>query len=139
MWTRSMATLGLAAMAAACGGTRSATTTPAPRSYAATATDTGTSGRSTVAIEIDNRSYSDMTIYLIDGGVRVRVGSAPGLSKTSLSLAQGWHSAGGRVRLLADPLGSSAAIRTPPLFVASGQSVYWTIGLDAASSFASVG
>jgi hypothetical protein len=138
-----MATLGLAvglaALTAACGGRRSATAEPAPRPYSATGADTGTSGRSAVAIEIDNRNYSDMTIYLIDGGVRVRVGSAPGLSKTSLSLPRGWHAAGGRVRLLADPVGSSAAIRTPTLIVGSGQSVYWTIGLDAASSYASAG
>ena len=143
MLTRSMTTLGLAAglaaLAGACGGTPSAATEPAPRPYASTATDTGTSARSTVAVEIDNRNYSDMTIYLIDGGVRLRVGSAPGLSKTTLSLPQGWHGAGGRVRLLADPVGSSAAIRTPTLIVAAGQKVYWTIGLDAASSYASAG
>ena len=80
-----------------------------------------------------------MSIYLIDNGLRVRVGSAPGLSKTTLSLPAGARRANWRVQLLADPIGGSAAIRTPTLLVAPGQNVYWTIGSDPASSYASAG
>jgi hypothetical protein len=80
-----------------------------------------------------------MGIYLINGGARVYVGSAPGLTKTSLSLPLGTSRTGWQVRLLADPVGSSATIRTPELIVPPGQRVYWTIGPDAASSYASAG
>jgi hypothetical protein len=80
-----------------------------------------------------------MSIYLISDGARVLVGSAPGLSKTTLSLPAASRRSNWRVRLLADPIGGSAAIRTPSLLVAPGQNVYWTIGSDPSSSHASAG
>jgi hypothetical protein len=136
MWTARMGLLGLLALAAGCGASRSATTEAAPRQQG---TDKANSSSSTVKVEIDNRNYSDMSIYLISDGLRVRVGSAPGLSKTTLSLPAASRRSNWRVRLLADPIGGSAAIRTPSLLVAPGQNVYWTIGSDPASSFASAG
>lgn len=136
MWTARIGLLGLLALAAGCGASRSTTTEVAPKQ----STDKADSSySSTVKVEIDNRNYSDMSIYLIDNGLRVRVGSAPGLSKTTLSLPAGSRRANWRVRLLADPIGGSAAIRTPTLLVAPGQNVYWTIGSDPASSYASAG
>ena len=56
---------------------------------------------------------------------------------TALSLPAGSRRANWRVRLPADPIGGSAAIRAPALLVAPGQNVYWTIGSDNASSYAS--
>jgi hypothetical protein len=137
MWTARMGLLGLLALAAGCGASRSATTEAAPRQQGADKADSSYS--STVKVEIDNQNYSDMSIYLISDGLRVRVGSAPGLSKTTLALPAGSRRANWRVRLLADPIGGSAAIRTPTLLVAPGQKVYWTIGSDNASSYASAG
>jgi hypothetical protein len=92
-----------------------------------------------VKIEIDNQNYSDMSVYLVNGGARLLLGSAPGLSKTTLSLPRGSVGAQWRVRLLADPIGGSRSIGTPSLLVAPGENVYWTIGSDPASSFASAG
>ncbi|MGH7514827.1 MAG: hypothetical protein ACREOQ_18120 [Gemmatimonadales bacterium] len=129
MWTARMALFGLVALAAGCGASRSSTADTAPKQGHAEA----------VKIEIDNRNYSDMSIYLINDGSRVLIGSAPGLSKTTLPLPAGSRLTNWRVRLLADPLGGSATIRTPSLLVAPGQRVYWTIGSDNASSFASAG
>jgi hypothetical protein len=137
MWTARMGLLGLLALAAGCGASRSSTTGPAPKQQGAAEADS-TYG-SSVKVEIDNRNYSDMSIYLISDGARVLVGSAPGLSKTTLSLPAASRRSNWRVRLLADPIGGSAAIRTPSLLVAPGQNVYWTIGSDPASSFASAG
>lgn len=136
MWTARMGLLGLLALAAGCGASRSSTDGPAPTQKVGAEADS--SYRST-KVEIDNRNYSDMSIYLINDGARVLVGSAPGLSKTTLSLPAGSRRTNWRVRLLADPVGSSATIRTPTLLVAPGQSVYWTIGSDNASSYASAG
>lgn len=97
------------------------------------------SGRAAIQVEVDNRNYSDMDVYLLDNGTRLLLGSAPGLARTTLALPQG--SVGGRlqVRLLADPVGGNLPFRTPALVVAPGQNVYWTIGSDPASSSASAG
>lgn len=134
---RSLALAALAVVAGACGGSRAPDTEPAPKPYADA--DSGATDRSAIPVEVDNRNYSDMDIYLVNGGVRVLVGSAPALTRTTLSLPPGTSRVGWRVRLLADPIGSSAIIRTPELIVPPGQRVYWTIGPDAASSYASAG
>ena len=132
MWTARMGWLGLVALAAAgCGAARSSPDEATPTQAAEAAQP--------LKVEIDNRNYSDMSIYLVNDGTRVLVGSAPGLSKTTLSLPAGSRRTNWRVRLLADPIGGSAAIGTPSLLVAPGQRVYWTIGSDPASSFASAG
>jgi hypothetical protein len=90
-------------------------------------------------VRIDNQNFNDMDIYLLDRGARVLLGSASGLTKTTLLLPAGSTASGGRVTLQADPIGAAAPIRTPQLLVAPGQEVYWTIGADRAGSYASVG
>ena len=136
MWTARMGLLGLVALAAGCGASRSSTAEPTPKQESGAETDGAVQP---VKVQIDNQNYSDMSIYLVNDGTRVLVGSAPGLTKTTLSLPAGSRRTNWRVRLLADPIGGSAAIGTPSLLVAPGQSVYWTIGSDPASSFASAG
>jgi hypothetical protein len=69
----------------------------------------------------------------------VLIGSANGLTQTTLLLPATTGASGGRVTLQANPFGTSAPIRTPQLLVAPGQEVYWTIGADRAESYASVG
>jgi hypothetical protein len=61
------------------------------------------------------------------------------MSKTTLALPSGSVRSQWQVRLMADPVGGSNAIRTPTLLVSPGQNVYWTIGSDPASSYASAG
>jgi hypothetical protein len=125
----------MAALAAGCHASKSPAAAPAPKAYAAAGQDSA--DQKAVTIEIDNRNYSDMSIYLIHDGFRVLVGSAPGLARTTLSLPAAWRGAGSRLRLLADPIGASAAIATPVLIVAPGEQVYWSIGTSRSSSFAS--
>jgi hypothetical protein len=128
--------LGLLTLSAACAA-HPTPSAPAPKQEAVA--DTATPGRAAIQVEIDNRNYSDMDVYLISNGTRLLLGSAPGLAKTTLALPQGWVGARPQVRLLADPVGGDLPIRTPALVVAPGQNVYWTIGSDPASSSASAG
>jgi len=136
MGTIKIALLGLAALSGGCAASHPSPTPPAPKQEATTE---AAPARTPVRVEIDNQNYSDMDVYLINNGMHLLLGSAPGLSKTTLSIPQG--SAGGQlqVRLLADPVGGNVPIRTPALVVAPGQNVYWTIGSDPATSFASAG
>jgi hypothetical protein len=127
---------GLAVLSLGCSSGRASPSEPSPKP-APEQTEQAKPNRTRV--EIDNQNYSDMNIYLIDAGARVYVGSAAGLSKTTLTLPHGVVGPGYEVRLLADPIGGSAAIRTPDLVVAPGQSVYWTIGSTPGGSFASAG
>jgi hypothetical protein len=132
-----MGLLGLMALVAGCGASRAKTSPPAPEQDASA--DADASARQPIQVQIDNRNFSDMNVYLINDGTRVLLGSAPGMSKTTLTLPSGSVSSRWQVRLFADPIGGSNAIRTPTLLVSPGQNVYWTIGADPSSSYASAG
>lgn len=74
-------------------------------------------------LEVDNRGFADMTIYVVDGGQRVRLGVAPGNAKTELAipahLVTSWRS----LRFLADPIGSSRQAVSQEIYVQPGDRV----------------
>jgi hypothetical protein len=128
--------VGLVALSAACGVSQSPSASPVPKPGTAAAESSETEPRTLV--HVDNQNFNDMNIYLVNQGARMRLGTASGLSRTMLvlpatALVRGWH-----ITLQADPIGGAPVIRTPSLQVAPGQSVYWTIGMNPASSYASV-
>jgi hypothetical protein len=89
-------------------------------------------------VQINNQNFSDMDIYVVRNGERWLIGQAGGLTKTTLTI-RGAIRGDGRVRLLADPVGEARPIATPTLVVPRGQSIFWTIGSDLATSTASTG
>ena len=97
MGTIRIGLLGLVALSAGCAASHPSTT-PAPKQDAGTEA----SASSPVQVQIDNQNYSDMDVYLVNNGMHLLLGSAPGLSKTTLALPKA-GSAGGQlqVRLLA--------------------------------------
>lgn len=113
---------------AGCGTANRAETTPAP--------ETKSAG---LPVQIDNQNFSDMNIYLVNGGGRWLLGQAGGLTRTTLTIADGIAPANGRIRLEADPIGASRPIFTPALVIGPGQTVYWTIGSDPEMSTATTG
>jgi hypothetical protein len=124
---------GLVGLLLGCAG-HPAATSPKPEPAAAAA---GSVER--IRVRIDNQNFNDMDIYLLDRGARVPLGSANGLSQTTLLLPADARANGGRIVLQADPFGVSGPIFTPALLVGPGEEVYWTIGADRAASYASVG
>jgi len=116
-----------------CAG-HSAATSPAPQPSAG-----AMASADRIRVRIDNQNFNDVDIYLLDRGTRIPLGSANGLSQTTLLLPAGATTTGGRIILQADPIGVSTPIRTPALLVAPGEEVHWTIGADRAGSYASVG
>jgi hypothetical protein len=124
----------LAAAACAASNTSSEAAGPAPAGGADSAR-----ASTSIPVVIDNQNISDMNIYLAKGGSRVLLGSAGGLSKTTLTIPGSLTPADSRVKLLADPVGGSASIPTPSLIVPPGQRLYWTIGSDPSMSTTSTG
>lgn len=107
---------------------------PAPISRAESARNS-----TALQVQIDNQNINDMTIYLLRSGSRFLVGQAGGLSKTTLTIPEGMTPTDLRVRLVAEPIGGNRPIATPVLLVPAGQSIYWSIGSDPATSTASAG
>ena len=121
--------IGLLLIGAGCGTANRPDTNPAPEAKSAAG----------YPVQIDNQNFSDMNIYLVNGGQRWLLGQAGGLTRTTLNIADGVAPADGEIRLEADPVGASPPIFTPVLVIAPGQTVYWTIGSDPGMSTASTG
>jgi hypothetical protein len=91
-----------------------------------------------IPVKIDNQNFSDMEIYVLRSGQRLLIGQASGMAKTTLSIKNATRG-DGRIRLLAEPIGAVRRISTPLLVVPPGQSIFWTIGSDPATSTAYTG
>jgi hypothetical protein len=127
MWQLRVGVIVLLGLSTACGASRSTVASePRPSS-------------NDISVQIDNQNFSDMNIYVVNSGQRWLLGWAGGLAKTTLTIPNGAANSDGRVRLLADPIGGTRRITTPTLIVPQGQSIFWTIGSDPASSTASTG
>jgi hypothetical protein len=74
---------------------------------------------------IDNRAFSDMTIYAVEGTARRRLGFAPGNTKTEIQLPPTLVNRD--LQLLADPVGSSRTSVSNRIYVRAGERVTLTI------------
>jgi hypothetical protein len=76
-------------------------------------------------LEVDNRGFIDMTVYVLRSSQRIRLGTAPGNRKTSLDLPAGLMAGMTTLRFVADPIGGSRASVSEEITVTPGD----TIGL----------
>ena len=74
-----------------------------------------------------NQSWSEMTIYAIAGGQRVRLGSVTANSTAVLRIPAGVVGLGRNLTFVADPLGSSRTSRSFEVFVRPGEEITLTI------------
>jgi hypothetical protein len=82
-----------AVLMAACGGARSQA-----------------SDQPQTTLRVENQSFLDMTIYLLAGSQRIRLGQAGGNSTTKMRIPSQYVFGATSLRFLADPIGSN---RTP--------------------------
>jgi hypothetical protein len=74
------------------------------------------------ALRVENRSFFDMTVYLIRP-TRVRLGLAPGNATTTLAVPPSLVGQGTAMRFLADPIGSGATPVSDEIVVSPGDEV----------------
>lgn len=74
-------------------------------------------------VEVDNQALLDMTIYVVRGGQRVRLGMATGLSRTRLTIPSGIVFGATTLRFLADPVGARATPVSEEISVREGETV----------------
>ena len=74
-------------------------------------------------LEVDNRSFSDMDIYLMNGGQRVRLGMATGNTKTKLVIPSSYVSGARQIQFVADPIGGTRASVSDQIYVDPGDEV----------------
>jgi hypothetical protein len=75
-------------------------------------------------VEVENRAFSDMTVYVVDlGGARRRLGTATGLSTTVLTIPQTAVGNGREVLFVVDPIGGARTAYTNRIYVTPGDEV----------------
>lgn len=74
-------------------------------------------------VEVDNQSLADMTVYILRGSQRVRLGIASGLRTTTLTIPQGIVFGATALRFLADPIGGRVTPVSEEITVSEGQTV----------------
>ena len=79
------------------------------------------------AVQVDNRGFSDMNVYVARSAERVRLGMAPGNSTTLLYVPRGLVSGLTPLRFIADPIGGTRPSVSEEITVAPGDTVVMTI------------
>src|SRR5207237_1938006 len=93
----------------------------------AAATESGWNGALT--LRVVNHSWLDVTIFVLQGTHRERVGTATATSTTEFHLPL-QHLTSADYRLFADPIGSRQTVRSEPLHAQDGDVVTWRLQAD---------
>jgi hypothetical protein len=78
-------------------------------------------------IQVDNQGFLDMNVFALRSSQRVRLGTAPGNSKTNFTVPPTLVSGLTPLRFVADPIGGRRASVSQEITVAPGDTVVLTI------------
>ena len=78
-------------------------------------------------LQVDNQGFQDMDVYAVRTGQRVRLGLAPGNSKTSFTIPPTLVTGLTSLRFVADPIGGRRASVSQEITVGPGDTVIMTI------------
>jgi hypothetical protein len=103
--------VGAGAATIGCGGSRAGTVDPAAAAY----------------VEVRNQAFLDMTIYVLRGGARYRLGTVSGNSTAVFEIPRNFVNPGLPIAFLADPIGSQVTPYSHEIPVSPGDTVVLTI------------
>jgi hypothetical protein len=89
--------------------------------------DTGAQPTDSAAVQVRNQGFSDMVVYAIDGGQRIRLGLATGHSTNTFTIPRHLIRGAGGIRFLADPVGGNRTPVSEEMTVNPGDLVTLTI------------
>lgn len=87
----------------------------------------GSAWNGVVTVRVVNHSWLDVTIYVLQGTHRDRIGTATATSTTEFKVAIRSLTSGTDYRLYADPIGSRQTVRSEALHAQDGDIVTWTL------------
>jgi hypothetical protein len=74
-------------------------------------------------LEVENQNFADMTIFLVNGGQRIRLGRATGKTKTAMRLPRNVLTFPRELQFLAEPAGGQSGGSTSRIWVTPGDTV----------------
>lgn len=91
-------------------------------------------GPENVELQVVNRHWLDITIYVVRGGQLTRVGVATSSSETGMVLPSRLLSSDSELRLYGEPIGSLERAITEVLVVQPGQYIEWQLEAELSRS-----
>ena len=74
-------------------------------------------------LEVDNQNFTDMTIFIVNGGQRIRLGRATGKAKTAMRVPRNVLTFPRELQFLAEPAGGQQGSSTSRIWVNPGDTV----------------
>ena len=85
--------------------------------------------RSQISVQVESHNWSDITVYLMAGGLPQRLGMVTSQRTVSLAFPSQRLNTGGGVRLRALPV-AGTSYTTETILVLPGQTITWTLEND---------
>ena len=92
---------------------------------------------SEVSVEVENHNWSDITVYLVTGGLPQRLGMVSALGNATFAFPSQRLNTANSIRLRALPVAGQAHT-TEAILVQPGQAIFWTLENDLDTSSFSV-
>jgi len=89
--------------------------------------DTGPEPASSAMVQVENQGFTDMVIYAISSGQRIRLGLATGNTTKTFTVPRYLTGGAGPIRFLADPIGGNRTPISEEMSVQPGDLVTLTI------------
>ncbi|HEX8392798.1 MAG TPA: hypothetical protein VF665_10620 [Longimicrobium sp.] len=91
-----------------------------------------------IVVRVANNGWQDVTVYVVDGTMRRRLGTVSGMSTGSFSMRSTLLSSSRPLQLVADPVGGLTPFVSQPLRASPGQAVAMRVDARLALSTVSV-
>jgi hypothetical protein len=88
---------------------------------------TGPEPAESAMVQVQNQGFSDMVVYVVNGGQRIRLGLATGNSTKTFDIPRHLVRDVGTIRFLADPIGGNRTPVSEEMTVQPGDIVTLTI------------
>ncbi len=80
-----------------------------------------------ILLRVDSHHWSDVTIYAVRDGVRLRVGTVSAAGSATFRIPPYLLNFAGELQLVGDPLGGGRPIRMDPIYIRPGGFAEWTL------------
>jgi hypothetical protein len=78
-------------------------------------------------VEVSNHNWADVNVYAVQLGTRMRLGTVVSMTTRRFTLPAQTRLAGGGVRLMASPIGSTRSHLTDLILVDAGGRIEWNL------------
>lgn len=72
-------------------------------------------------VRVENQNWSDMVVYVVQGSMRMRLGTVTSMRSVTFRVPHVFQGNGGEIRLLADPIGSGETYLSDPVRLRDGE------------------